>query len=101
LAINLNNYTDQQRKALHVWCRQCEKALNDAKLFRHGVLNYKKVYRWGEGDFKHYIYKPFLKTYTGKGSTEDQTSIDPSDIYLALSSHFIQEHNVNLPEWPR
>jgi hypothetical protein len=78
----------------------CEKTLNKAGLFRHGVIDYRKTYRWLEGDFKHYIYKPFLKSYKGKESTEDQNTCDPSEIYLALSSHFIQEHGIQLPEFP-
>lgn len=96
----MKSYTDQQRKALHAWCRMCEKTLNSKGLFRHGVIDYRKTYRWGEGDFKHYIYKPFLKVYTGKMSTEEQSSVDPSDVYLALSGHFAQEHDVTLPDWP-
>jgi hypothetical protein len=94
------NYTNQQRKALHLWCRQCERVLNKAGLFRNGVLDYRKQYKWGEGDFKYYVYKPFLDSYAGKKSTEDQSSIDPSDVYLALSGHFQSEHGVQLPEWP-
>ena len=96
----MNNYTDQQRKALHTWCRMCEKALNQCGMFRCSVLDYKKQYRWSEGDFKYYVYKPFLKLFTGKMSTEEQSSVDPSDVYLALSGHFQQEHSVQLPEWP-
>ena len=94
------NYTPQQRNALHAWCRMCEKTLNQAGMWRHGSIDYTKIYKWGEGDFKYYIYKPFLKAYAGKLSTEDQDSIDPSNVYLALSSHFQQEHNLQLPEWP-
>ena len=96
----MRDYTDQQRKALHAWCRMCEKALNNAEVFRHSVLNPQKKYRWGEGDFKYYVYKPFLEAYTGKKSTEEQSSVDPSDIYLALSSHIQQELGATLPEWP-
>lgn len=95
-----NSYSDKQRKALHKWCELSADVLNKNKLFRHGVLDYRKVYRWDKDSFKHYIYKPALMAYTGKKSTEDQTSVDPSDIYLIISSHILQEHGIQLPDWP-
>jgi len=93
-------YSDKQRRALHTWCRQCEILLNKEGLFRISPINPKKIFRWGEGDFKYYIYKPFLKGFIGKDSTEDQSSVDPSDVYLALCGHFHTEADVQLPEWP-
>lgn len=89
----------QQVKALNLWCRQCGEALNAAGLFRTMPLSGKKR-RWVRDDFKEHIYKPFLKTYTGKSSTMIQNTVEPSDIYLALSSHIHQEHGVQMPEWP-
>ena len=94
------NYTDKQRNALHKWCRLSADSLNKAGLFRCGCLDYRKQYRWDMESFKHYIYKPALNAYTGKLSTEEQSSVEPSDIYLAISSHIQQEHGVQLPEWP-
>jgi len=88
-----------QVKALHVWCRQCEDVLNDAKYYRFMVMSGKTI-PWREGDFKYYIYKPFLKTYTGKNSTMDQDTTEPSEISLALSGHFATEYQLQLPSWP-
>ena len=59
-----------------------------------------KTVKWREGDFKYYIYKPFLKVYTGKISTMDQDTKEPSDVCLALSGHFASEYGLQLPSWP-
>lgn len=96
----MSSYTNQQRRALHKWCRQCEQYLNQTQNWRVSPINPKRVFRWGEGDFKYYIYKPFLLAYTGKKSTEEQDSVDPGEVYLALSSHFQTDHGMQLPPWP-
>ena len=91
--------TDKQFKALHVWCRQCEQSLNKAMFYRKDALTGTER-AWQEGDFKHYIYKPFIKIYKKKFSTKDQNTSEPSEVCLALSGHFSTEHNVQLPPWP-
>ena len=90
--------TDKQVKALHVWCRLCERYLNSVMYYRFKSMG--GTTKWIEGDFKYYIYKPFLKVYKGKTSTMDQDSVEPSDICLALSGHFATEWQLQLPEWP-
>ena len=96
----IKNYSDKQRNALHAWCHMSAKALNNAGMFRHSPLNYKRVYKWDKDSFKIYIYKEYLRVALGKTSTEQQSSVDPSEVYLAISSHIQQEHDVVLPEWP-
>lgn len=95
----MTSITDSQVKALHVWCRQCEKTLNDAKFYRFQSLS-GRTKKWREGEFKHYIYKPFLLYYKGKSSTMDQNTCEPSDVYLALAGHIATEYSIQLPEWP-
>jgi len=50
--------------------------------------------------FKNSIYKEYLSVVLGKTSTEQQDSVDPSEVYLAISSHIATEYGVQLPEWP-
>jgi hypothetical protein len=97
----MNHWTQSQKGAMYIWFEQCAHALNKAGLFRHGVLDYKKIYPWDKMTFKHYIYKPALLALTGKMSTEHQSTIEPSDVYLAISGQIAtMEDGIQLPEWP-
>ena len=50
--------------------------------------------------FKNAIYKEYLSTVLGITSTEKQSSVDPGEVYLAISSHILVEYGVELPGWP-
>ena len=91
--------TPQQRKALHRWCELCAHTLNRNQMwFRPQFSNAQLP--WDKMRFKNVIYKEFLRLAMGKDSTEKQDTVDPSEVYLALSAHFQTEHGVQLPEWP-
>lgn len=94
------SYSDKQRNALHQWCRLCAEELNKSQMWYHSPLNPKKVSRWTMERFKECIYKEYLRVALGKKSTEQQNSVEPSEVYLAISSHIQQEYDVLLPEWP-
>jgi hypothetical protein len=97
----MKHWSKSQKGAMYIWFEQCSSALNKAGLFRCGSLDYRKQYAWNKEDFKHYIYKPALKALTGKMSTEHQNSVEPSDVYLAISAQIAtMEDGVKLPEWP-
>ncbi len=92
--------TDKQRGAFHVWCRMCADHLNKIGFLRHDVLDPNKTFPWTMMDFKHFIYKDVLNKITGKKSTEDQSSSEPGEIYLIISSHIHTEYGIQLPPWP-
>jgi len=96
----MKTYSDQQRRALHKWCRMCADELNKNQMWYHSPLNPNKVMRWDMERFKNAIYKEYLRVVLGKNSTEQQNSVDPSEVYLAISSHILVEYGVQLPEWP-
>jgi len=77
----------------------CEGALNKSGHYRYAAMSGKRI-KWKEGDFKYYIYKPFLDVYMGKKSTMEQNTEEPSEVSLALSAHFHTEYGVQLPSWP-
>lgn len=96
----MSSYTDKQRRSLHVWCGQCAEKLNENQMWYHAPLNPKKVFPWTMIRFKNAIYKEYLITVLGKSSTEQQDSVDPAEVYLAISGHIATEYGIQLPEWP-
>jgi len=97
-----NSYTAKQRRALHKWCELLAIALNDAGMHRIKVspLDGSQVeLDWCKDSVKLDIYKFVLEALTGKKSTEDQTSVNPSDVAMHITRHFASEGFV-CPPWP-
>ena len=95
--ISLITITDKQFRALHLWFRRCEKALNEANIPCYGRLSAKPG-RWYEGDFKGGVYIPFLRAYKGICSTKDQGTKTPDECLKALSGHIASEYGATLAE---
>lgn len=101
---DLATYTKSQRGALHVWCSQCAQVLNEADLYRErqNVLGHgTQSIPWTMGTFKEDIYKVVLDAITGKKSTEDQTTIDPTIVVESIREAFRRRKGIELPEWPQ
>lgn len=97
-----NTYTSKQRGALHVWCEQCAKTLNDAGIYhvRKSVFGDRMIeIPWTKMLFKESVYTPILNAMTGKESTEDQTTVDPSDVANVISKQYA-ENGLICPPWP-
>lgn len=97
-----NAYTSKQRGSLHIWCEQCAKALNDAGIpcRRLSVFGDQQIeIPWSMGLFKEVVYKPVLEAITGKQSTEDQSTVEPSDIAMIISKQY-SENGLICPPWP-
>jgi hypothetical protein len=97
-----NSYTAKQRRALHLWCKQLAEALNDAGMHRIKVspLDGSQVeLNWCKDSVKLDIYKFVLDALTGKKSTEDQDSVNPSDVAAHITRHFASKGFV-CPAWP-
>ena len=96
---NEKEITYTQFNALHLWFRQCESYLNNAAFVRFCAISGRRR-RWHEGDFKYYVWKPFIKAVYKKGSTKDHNTIDVQEAYLAISAHLNVQHGWLLPPWP-
>jgi hypothetical protein len=97
-----NSYTAKQRRALHLWCKQLAEALNDAGMHRIKIspLDGSQVeLNWCKDSVKLDIYKFVLDALTGKKSTEDQDSVNPSDVAAHITRHFASKGFV-CPAWP-
>ena len=95
--------TDKQRGSLHVWCSQVATVLNEANMFFEWVHPITRVTiekEWGMLSVKEHIYKPTLARLHDKASTEDQNTVEPSDISEAISRAFAMHSGIQLPSWP-
>ena len=103
IEIHDNKYTKKQRGSLHVWCEMVAETFNDAGFIfaTRTKFNGQEIdINWNMDLVKSEVYKPLLKVMTGKKSTEDQSTIDPSSVALELSRHFAEKYGVTLPSWP-
>lgn len=94
--------TKKQRGALHIFCANFAKALNDAgfqrkkHLFSNGVV---VDVDWNMITFKEDIYKPMLAALTNMHSTEDQLKVTPEQVSSHLNRYFGQNYGITV-EWP-
>ena len=91
--------TNLQNKALHKFFQQLADALNDsgysvAKTLRHDV-----EIPWSRVTVKELLWRPVQEAMTGKHSTTELNTVDPSEIYEVLNRHLGERLGVHV-EWP-
>ena len=91
--------TIQQNKSLHLYCRMLSDALNEAGLDMLNVMKPDVDMPWSGHTVKEFIYKPILEALTGKSSTMDMDTCDPSDIYEIINRHTAEKFGISV-EWP-
>jgi len=110
-------YSGKQRKALHVWCEMCADVLNSHGMpcyiaslsleIRLAEMEFPMMIDegdlietvWSMVEFKEQRYKLVLKALSGKVSTEDQNSVDPSKVAQIICKRYA-DHGITLPPWP-
>jgi hypothetical protein len=91
--------TIQQNKALHKYCNDLAVKLNDAGLDMKKVLKPGIDIPWTTQTVKDQLYKPILQALTGKESTIDMDTTDPSIVYEILNRHMSEKFGVSV-SWP-
>jgi len=92
--------TSQQNKAVHKYLDLLSTALNDAGYETKAVLEVKQVeVPWNGSLAKELLWRPIMKALTGKESTTEMDSINPSDVYLVLDRHISENFGVHV-EFP-
>lgn len=91
--------TNLQNKALHKFFQQLADALNEsgysvAKTLRHDV-----EIPWNKNLCKELLWRPVQEAMTGKHSTTELNTVDPSEIYEVLNRHLGERLGVHV-EWP-
>lgn len=92
--------TLQQNKSLHKFCELLADALNDAGYEMKKVLEAKAVdVPWNKYTVKEVLWRPIQTAMTGKTSTTELNTVDPSEVYDVLMRHMNQHFGINV-EWP-
>ena len=89
-----------QNKSLHVYFDQLAAALNDAGWEMKKVLEEKAVdIPWSGVRVKEVLWRPIQEALTGKHSTTEINTVDPTEIYAVLDRHLSEKFGVHV-EWP-
>lgn len=91
--------TIPQNKSLHLYCTLLANALNDAGLDMKKTLKSEIEIPWTCENVKNHLYKPILKALTGKDSTIDMDTKDPSIVYEILNRFMGEKHGITV-QWP-
>lgn len=88
---------------MHLYFERLADALNDAGYDMVAVFDVIQTYGvkipWSKERVKENLYKPILEKMTGKHSTEDQTKMEPGDVYLVLDRWTSENLGIHV-EWP-
>lgn len=96
--------TPTQRNALHKWLEMLADVLNEAgfdqavwfqKYAKAGIAA-----RWSKHSVKEVFYKPVLESMTGKTSTEQMNTIEPSEVCDVVGQALAQRLGITAPAWP-
>ena len=92
-----------QFSALHVYCEMCAGVFNAAGIDVRAMMDEMNAgfsIPHDKDTFKKMVYKPILKTITGKGSTKEQTTIEPKKVADVISHFMASRFGLVAPEWP-
>ena len=92
--------TDQQRKALEVWCKLLAEQLNASGLDQRKVLKPGIEIPGGQESVKEQLFKPILEAMTGHESSADAGTGDYNKVYEVLCRHLADKLGVTAPAWP-
>jgi len=91
--------TIKQNASLHVYCELLAEALNDAGYDMKKTLKPEVDIPWRKESVKEHLWKPIQKALTGKESTTDISTVEPSEIYDVLNRHIGEKFGVHV-DWP-
>jgi hypothetical protein len=80
----------------------CAKTLNEAGIYRKrkAVFGNQEIEMpWTGISFKEDVYKYVLEAMTGLQSTEEQSTVNPSDVAMVISKQYA-ENGLVCPPWP-
>lgn len=80
--------TDQQRKAIEVYCRELAEALNDAGLDQRAVMAKMRdgvEIPWSQARIKDVLWRPVQQAMLGKESTTGLSTVEVGQVYEALN----------------
>ena len=92
--------TDQQRKAIEVYCRELAEALNDGGYSVNAVMKVKKMeVPWTQDMVKELLFKHAMMTMYGHTSTKDLKIDEVDKVYRTVDRHMNEYFHVSV-EFP-
>lgn len=97
-------YTASQRNSLHLWFEMLADTLNsagfDQTIFFRDHAKAGMVAPWSKHSIKEVFYKPTLDAMTGKKSTEDMNTTEPSEICTIIGKALSERLSIIPPPFP-
>ena len=95
-----SHISTKQFNALHVWCGEVALLLTQCGLDMKAVLKPEVDISWTKDSVKQYLYKPVLEALSGKQSTTEQNTLEPSAVADHIARHLGEKFGITLPPWP-
>jgi hypothetical protein len=95
--------TLKQNRSLHKGLDLLCKVLNDAGLEQRKVIeNMKEGFDlpWTVVSAKEWLYRPYQKALTGKSSTTELITVEPSFVFDVMCRNLAAELGITPPAWP-
>jgi len=88
-----------QNAALHLFCERLSEALNDAGLDMKATLKPEIEIPWSPDRVKDFLWRPVQEAMTGKHSTTELNTVEPSEIWEVLNRHLAEKFGISV-DWP-
>jgi hypothetical protein len=92
--------TEKQRNSLHLGLTWLANHLNEIGKDMRVVLKPTVAIPWTMLSCKEFLYKPILKGYANKDSTEDMDKHEPGQVWDIMMKHLGENHQVEYVPWP-
>ena len=96
---NRKQRTPTQNNALYQFFEDLADALNAAGYDMKKTLKPGIDIPWDKDRVKQFIWHPVQEAMTGKKSTTEMNTVDPSEIYEVINRHMGEKFGVHVP-WP-
>lgn len=91
--------TSPQNRSLHLYFDMLAEKLNESGLDMRKTLKPGIEIPWTRESVKNHLWRPIQEAMTGKHSTTELDTVDPSAIYEVLNRHLSEKFGVSV-EWP-
>lgn len=92
-----NRRTSQQNAALHLWFTQLSETLNNDGYDMRKLIRQEIDIMWTPYNVKEYLFRPIIKSLTGKKSTSQLTGEDINKIYDIINKTIGERTGIFIP----
>lgn len=89
--------SDQQNRALHLFCAHLAAALNDAGFSVLKTLRVDADIPWTDSLVKELMWRPVQVAMFNKKSTTQLNKMEISGVYETINRHIAERHGVSVP----